>query len=304
MTRSLTLTGALLTLAACSGGDVAQPPGFFFGSNDPDTGGNGLGYADDASQLNDLDGQTSKLRMVRYVRDPNTGAARFLTSDDVLEQIDSENFTVTFADETITFVEREAFRADGSSIRSRTLDGNFAQVLEFNSGASVNPVNEETVGYTIVGFETNPAEIASTTGRVFYAGTSFYAGTVSDLDGNVLDDGFRGSTSAFFEADFGSGNITGSYTIDLEDETSVSREVFELELAPTAIIGNGFAGDLTVANCGAGFTCTSASEIGGVFYGPEADNIGGIVGFDITKQNANGDGIAVIGAGGFVAGLD
>ena len=62
------------------------------------------------------------------------------------------------------------------------------------------------------------------------------------------------------------------------------------------------AGDLVFDACPSGITCRSDAGIGGVFYGPDANEISGIIDLDVsTTDNTSGDTDRFVGAAGFTA---
>jgi len=122
----LICTSAILTLAACSGGgsgsgggDAAQSA-LFFGSTDPTASASGLAFADENSELNDLDGQTTQVRMIRFINDNQTGETRFEITDETatFSDLPRDDFTISFGGETIIFTDSEGTAAAGTLVVS------------------------------------------------------------------------------------------------------------------------------------------------------------------------------------------
>lgn len=183
---------------------------------------------------------------------------------------------------------------DRSVIRITELDESNSVVRLFQvlaDGIDGGRIEEKEFAHFVVGFETNPDDIAVLTGTVSYFG---------NIDGVLLNAAGSGGAS---------GNVTGSIDQTATFDTS---EVFgdvnlrtdgaeiDLVLAPVAIAGNGFAGDLAAEPCSTG-TCTSNSEIGGVFMGPDGGFIGGVIDLDISIEDSNGNTTDFIGNAGFIA---
>lgn len=282
-----------LSLAACSssgGGDDAPDRnlGLFFGSNDPEQARNGFDYADADTVLSDLEGQTFTVRVVRATVDEETGEVRQETTDEILEFQDSENLTITLDGKVLNIVDGEAPADDGDVFTLREArTGRAVRAFVLEKGEP-NPFEgiEFEIGSSsfLIGAETNPEQIPDS-GSVNYS-DSFSINPVA---------GRQEALNVFvsLDADFGSSAISG----DVDLRGADFRPLFDLELAPTEIIGNGFAGDLTCSTA----NCTSNSEIGGVFFGDEAAEIGGLINLDVTTTDSIGGTTNLIGTGAFVA---
>lgn len=288
----------MTTLAACGGGGGDDQPGLFFGSTDPAASRSGLDYADGTQNLTDLEGQTHTVRVVRVVTNKVTGVVEQIISNETLTLTpsgDGEEFTITLDGETLTFVDEVAERADGTFLtQSDPSDSpslNHAILYElFASPEDGGPEDELTQANFVTGFETSPDAAALTTGTVFYEG-EFDGGGNSGSQGNEFEGDF------ILVADFGTSTISGDVTLTSFD-TAFGRSTVEFDLAQTAITGNGFAGDLTLTSCSIG-TCTSDAEIGGVFYGPNAEEVAGLIFVDVTATNDAGETDQVSGTAAF-----
>ncbi|MEM9788537.1 MAG: transferrin-binding protein-like solute binding protein [Pseudomonadota bacterium] len=295
-----TFTVIGLSTAACSSGggggdDVPERNlGLFFGSTDPAQARNGFAYADADTNLADLEGQTFTVRVVRATVDEETGEVRRETTDEVVEFQDEDNLTITLDGEVLNIVEDRLIADNGDVFTLRESGGGSAVqafVLEKRE-PDTDPFGDVGVSLGsssfLIGAETNPDQIAALSGSVTYK------------DGFVINPVVGGPNAlqalVTLEADFGSSTISG----DVELAQNGTGLEVGLELAPTAITGNGFAGDLTVGFCGEA-SCTSDSAIGGVFFGDEGTEIGGLIDLDVTTTDADGVTTDLIGSGAFVA---
>lgn len=297
--RPTLISATVLVLAACgsSGGgeDAApEPGGLFFGSTDPAASGNGLAFAGGGGNINNLEGQTATILIPRTIVNDGTGEGLQELFEGQITFGSGTDITLIVDGEMLNFVDGVATRDDGSIIRITELDERNSQVLLFQvlaDGIDGGRIEEKEFAHFVVGFETNPDDIAVLTGTVSYVG---------NIDGVLLNAAGSGGAS---------GDVTGSIDLTATFDTSevfgdvnlvTDAAVIDLVLDPVAITGNGFAGDLTAEFCTAG-TCTSNSEIGGVFMGFNATHIGGVIDLDVSIEDANGNTTDFIGNAGFIA---
>ncbi len=300
LSKRLLSVSVVAGLAACSSGgggdDAPQRSAFNFGTTDANASANGLDFADAASTLTDVDGQTVTVRMVRHVTDAETGEAVLQVTNETIsiENLDDETLIATIGGETISFVDGAGVRADGSGIFvSEFGTGEFSEV---NSLFGYPDEGEQTEGLFVVGLETNPEVVQALAGQVIYTGFIEGYGTETTNDGEpfVSEAFFDGSIE--IAADFATQQISGSSSIALSAGTE-----FEFDVADAAITGNGFGADLTLVSCSDGLTCTSNSDIGGVFFGPNGEELAGIAGLDLSTIDADGNTLDYVAAGGFLA---
>ncbi|MEO0903807.1 MAG: transferrin-binding protein-like solute binding protein, partial [Pseudomonadota bacterium] len=161
----------------------------------------------------------------------------------------------------------------------------------FANGDFGGRIDQIEFAHFIVGAETNPDAIPLLPGTVLYTGG--VRGLLFNEAGSAGASGALSGTVQLSVA-FGAGTVSGDVFLNT-DGPNVT-----LELAPTDITGNGFAGDLTIVSCTIG-TCTSNSEIGGVFMGEFAESIGGILDLDIGVTDSEGNTSDLVGNGGFIA---
>ncbi|MDX8353130.1 transferrin-binding protein-like solute binding protein [Cognatiyoonia sp. IB215182] len=282
-----------LSFAACSSGDGGddlpeRDLGLFFGSTDPQQARNGVDYADATTELSDLEGQTFTVRVVRVTEDEETGEVRQETTDEIVNFQDEENLTITLDVATLNIVDGEAPADDGDVFTLRRREGSSVQgfVLEKRDPDAIT-INIGTSSF-LIGAETNPDQIDALTGSVTYTAPL----QINPVVGNR--NSLRGDVT--LEANFASSTVSGDVTLA---QVGTGVEV-GLDLAPAAITGNGFAGDLTIGTCSEA-SCTSDSEIGGVFFGNNGAEIGGLINLDVTISDADGTTTDLIGTDAFVA---
>jgi len=301
------LTGSLCLIAACSNGgggggddggggdggggnDDVQQSALFFGSTDPDASRSGLDYADGTQSIEDLEGEPLNVRVALIQGDRTVGVDDFNTSitDEVLTLTpgsEGDSFSITLNGETVAFVNRDAVTGDQPTLRG--FDLSFFSDFEARDHVRVMRVIDSniqetfTIGHFVIGFETAPGSDALTTGSATYQGDVEGFSNVGDLSESDLDGGFT------LNASFADSQIDGRVILSPFD-TAFGRGTADFDLAPTDITGNGFAGGLTVTACSFE-VCTGDAEIAGAFFGPNADEVGGVITFDLDVTNADGD---------------
>ncbi len=287
------LMGSMTALAACAGAggdDVGGQDAMILGNTDPAAPRSGLDYADGTQDLDDLKGQTHSVRVVRNINQDVVDIAEQVVSDERLTFTAGEarnSLTLTLDGETLTFIDGAATRADGSdiSIHDQAAFASLEHVIVSQiiaEGAAGGRPGETTHGHFVTGFETNPEAAAVTTGSATYAGV---------INGDISTGGGLGAVDGTFtlNAAFDDGLVSGDF--DLEDLVS-------LALAPTAITGNGFAGDLTVTDCRNG-DCAADSQIGGIFFGPNAEEVAGAIVLNLTTGIGTEEVNQINGTAGF-----
>ncbi len=291
---------ALIGLTACGGGGgggggnadpTPEPPGLFFGTTDPAASGNGADFASGNGNASDLDGQTYNVRIVRTTGDTASGQISQEINEGVMVRIDAANYGLNANGETLTFVNGFANNGTIQGFARPNLPSNHAAVYRLLSGAALSGQGTKSdIAYFVIGAETNPETIETLPGSVSYEGSFEAVGVRAD----DLPRGIPATGNIELTADFGSNTVAGNVFLTAEDVD------YDLSLDPTAITGNGFAGDLTIADC-SGVTCTSDSQIAGVFFGPNAEEIAGITQLDLSSTDAEGNTSFFTGSGGFTS---
>lgn len=190
--------------------------------------------------------------------------------------------TMEILGETVTIVDGVGELTTGEEVRltyETNRAGTYAAAIDATV-SSMNGINGETA--FVVGAETRASTIsARTTGTLTYVGDFQATGSVGGVNTQTEYEG--GITVV---VDFASDDA--DFTLDgvLDGSTDVDLEGTGLDIS-----GNGISGDL---DCDLG--CSgSASEVDATFYGPDANELGGVLIIDVT---ANGD--TYEGVGNFV----
>lgn len=303
----LALPVLCLALAACGGSNSNAPvdrlAAIAFGSTNPAEAANGLPYASDETNNLDLVGQNIKALSATNVLDQATGEGTIAVDTSVLEFIDGENFTVHVNGETLEFRGNQATRDNGDVLRA------FVTSFEGASQIRISPTapagNELFNSNLVFGFETNPETIATLSGSARYGVFLFASGTLKE-DG-VPVAGATGNAGGFtiLTADFDTGTVNGSGELRVGKSTSFDGAIqplgnLDFSLVEADIVGNGFQTGLTATGCSNPGACSSDSQIGGVFYGENAEQLWGIGVLDLTITDEDGTIIEFEGSGAFV----
>ena len=302
---------ALLLLAACGGGgggggsDSSSAPTnttgqqLSFATTDSDASSNGLPFANSASTVADVEGAGEiDIKVVRALTDYDSGTTQLVISDETVtidnfEGADLDVLTITLDGET--FVVGGANPTDNANgepwFIDRFTSGDASETLSILSYAGEeNPdfTGEfDSEAFFVVGFETDPDEIANLVGEIIYTGEFAGFGQLIDADGTDINI----SSEVFIGGDI---DITANFNDDTADGvlTAVESDIsFDTEFSAD-IEGNGFAANLTCTN-----GCTdSASGIAGAFYGEDGLETSGIIGFDVQTEEGQ-----FIGGAGFTA---
>jgi len=287
-------------LSGCGGsggsaqGDTDDIPEIFFGSTDPAMSRSGLAYADGTQSRGTVGGT---VRVIRVVTDTQTGIATETITDETLNIFSGQedNFSLTLDGETLVFVGNDATRADMTEITGlipSTFDNlNHVAIMRlFANEASDGRDDEITIAHFVSGFETTPGSTALTTGSATYTGP--VQGTT---DTGVLSGRIEGTFT--LNAEFGGGAVSGDVVLSRID-TALGSATASFDIGTRNIIGNGFAGALTLTDCSFA-SCETESEIGGVFYGPNAEEVAGVISLDLTVTDAMAQTDQVNGNAGF-----
>lgn len=151
--------------------------------------------------------------------------------------------------------------------------GTYAGAVELISYGSdqagvLNAVDGET--HYVFGFETDPAYI--TPGSANYSG-----GFLANGLNNGVEAEYEGAIT--FAVNFGGNNVTGAIDGTIANTTDV-----DLTLGNTSVVGSGFNGALTCdAGCSGG-----AGTVDATFYGPNAEELGGVLALDFGNFEGAG----------------
>lgn len=222
---------------------------------------------------------------------------------------------VTMDGETVIFTQDDIKPGSGGFVLSKVVDGEEISIWNYTgtwdqvaSGSDdlmtkyVMPLGgyigmEDGVGadaYGVVGMETPEEFIAESSAKASYSGRLWSRFYRDDAPNGA--DRINMEADVALNADFGaakiSGKIDGMEFYDQEESWSADEEDGYWQINETDIVGNGFSTDLThVGDEGnPGFV---SSEFEGTFYGPEAEEAAGTMGFEVNP----GDDITYVGSG-------
>jgi len=311
----LVIIPSLVCLAACGSNsgssdsdqtvvEAAQiEENFFFplpGTRAGASPSSGLGFATNDSALEDVDGAGEiNVQVVRTVTDHEAGETRLVLTNEVAEftSIFSDVASITIDGETLVFdfgSNPESVPGGQLWIVETPLTGDVSGIVNayvYESAENPSLSGEfDSDAYFVVGFETDPAEIAALTGTATYVGEMFGYGQVVDAnDGSLLDSEVEIEGEITINADFADlGTVNGGFSAEMSGGFD-NRFANSVEMDFDADLdGNGYVANL---NCSSGCS-ENASEIAGAFFGKDAIETTGVVAFDITEtledQNAPG----------------
>ena len=271
-------SAAIFLLAACGGGGEGQvvPPVV----NEE----NGLSYGAEGQSLQDAEetevsmdaasfqaGGSATIARSTILLDANFFAGE--TSDlDGTINIFGQEVTITNGAGTLPTGENVVLTFE--SVRA----GTYAAALEATI-SSIGKINGEAA--YVFGFETNPDVIAArVTGGLIYAGDFQAFGSVNGVANTQTE--YEGGITV--TVDFsGSGNADVVLEGTLNGSASADLTGNGIEIS-----GNSFTGNLA---CTAGCSGSGSSTIDATFYGPDADELGGVIGVGIAVGGETFDGV-------------
>lgn len=301
----------LAFIAGCgdSGGgsdDVARSS-LNLGTTSTELGRNGIPFAGEMDELPELavgDSFDAKITVLR-VTSPEGGTSTSVSpSDETITLTKTGESSVMF---TLTYDGQEvSLNPDDFDGWVELPDG---RILEFYDGSVGGgsflielvefDEEEDLIGtsYTVLGMETNPETLVALgndpdIGSVFYSGDFIGAGATNEA----------GVTTGPLEIIYGDVYIEASFADMLMDGEIDMRDydgddMFSLEFEGAAIVGNGFGTSDVDVSCGE-LSCDGTAEIGGAFFGENADSVGGLVEFDVSSPDSD---VSLSGGGGFHA---
>jgi hypothetical protein len=268
---------ALVALTACGGGGGTGGGGGGGGGVDPTPGSNGLPFGAVGQTLSAAEGETVTMRSASFqFGNAPTIETVTITVDADFFQGNSENLdgTITILGEPnpIRITNGTGTLSSGQEVvltYETNRSGTWVAAVEA-SADSFNGAEATQTAY-VFGFETNPTTVATGV-----TGTSTYTGdfqSFGSLNGaNNVDTEFAGGMNVVV-------NFTGAGTasVDLTDAriNGVGTEV-DMD-GQFGLAGNGFTGSLACD-----FGCSGSGEIDATFYGPNADELGGVLTFDVA----------------------
>lgn len=309
MSPSVQFKLATVLLVFAVGGCASSLPGFYGPdaplAHDAAILPNGQPYATATSTLADLEGAGPiQVRVVRSHVDLDTGITKLLVSDEFLTlSLDGisnylGNISITIDGETLHFVGHEPTGANdldwGVEMISMGEASGTGDVFTNVSENKTAPFDTEA--FFAFGFQTNPAEIEALRGSATYVGDFRGWGPVLDPGSNlVLLSETEVSGEILLFASFDGGTVDGGLDgIFAADDRAFTALFF------ATIEGNGFSAPIETFYCDQA-TCTSRSEVAGVFYGADALETSGIIGLDVTVRPEDGVPYRFVSGGVFTA---
>ncbi len=269
VTKSMILI-ALLATTACGGG--GEDPVVT-----PDPGPNGLSYGVVGQDLSDAEGTQMSLATAGYTTGSGaavtqggtvTLATNFLTGGPAnLSALDA---TIEMFGETVTISSGSGTLANGNVVTltyepDRT--GEYAGAISIANHTSGGIYQGETA--YVFGFESDPADMET-------------IGTVNYSDG-FLAQGISGASEAEYEGTIAIAvNFAGTATGTLDGVVGGSTDM-DMTLSGGTLSGNTITAGL---DCSVG--CSGDGDLDATFYGPNADELGGVLAIDTNTFEGAG----------------
>ena len=286
--------------------------GYSSRSSDADfvIGENVLEFADGVQTLADIEERTFNVTVARFVRDTDTGEGSIRVSEETVTLAsgfttgEATDLTLSLDGDVLTFVNGRAAMGSGQTVwgylnfkldrpTTHSATGGFYSYEKYLE-ASESTV-QETEGYFAIGFQTDPDEILEMSGPMEYLGEYHGFGQLLDVENRLLDDELvtngRISITVDFDRSSASGVLNGVF------DPKGADDAYQMFFVDAPLDGNSFAAAPDMV-CAPGAACTSATNLGGSFFGPEADEISGVIGFDETTEIGDTT-TRFIGAAGF-----
>ncbi len=283
----------LLALAACGGTEASVDNGGGGGGAGGDDGGGGGGgpilpAIDDSTAIS----QTTRIANFQIGDGASIGQNASITLD--AGYLSAINGTVQIFGQSVS-ITNGAGRVNGQDVRveiDASSVGAFAvPVSVFSySGPQSNPATAGGEAAFVVGSETASSFLAAQAGSVNYRG-GFAVQGILEIGGGQEGAELEGDITvnvSFGGTDTATATLNGAY-----DPASGGPRNVTLTLNNAPISGNGFSGTLTCTTS----NCSDNSTIDATFYGPEAEEVGGVLAIDINRS-----GEVYQGAGTFVIG--
>lgn len=269
-------------------------------------GPNGLEFASEEQSLSDIEGQSFSVTVARFVRERDTNESVVVVSDEAVNLASgftagvAEDMTLTLDGEELTFVNGHATMASGQSVWAylnynlvHSATGGFYSYDKYVpsfEGAAI-----DTEGYFAIGFQTDPDDLVELAGELKYRGEYHGFGQLIDADGGLLKEELetvgRISITVNFESSNASGVLNGVF------DPVGDANTYNMFFLDAPINGTSFAAAPDM-DCQPGATCTSATSLGGSFFGPDGAEISGVIGFDEMTEIGNSS-TRFVGAAGF-----
>jgi hypothetical protein len=283
MKNFLALSAALTTLAACADTVIEIPD--LPGGPDTTRAQASTGYATGPSD--DPAGVTFTVTDTPFISFSNTSTSATELSFTV--QLSEDGSTLTLnADGQEIVLTRTSGTTFGDPIIgpvavSLTEQSDFLPVSIYNVTLGLG-TDQIVTGSFPVGFDTDPATVAATTGQVNYTGTALLYAAQSQ-SGNSEATTIAGTFD--LNADFDAPqSVSGTMSFDAStSDPNLQFPAFSLDVLPGAIDGNRFSGDIAVqvgSSLGDDRTL-DGMDYDGRFYGVDAEAVAGTMAGSVTE---------------------
>jgi len=309
-----TMAGSCLLACGGSGSTAVVQDGYVLTAG---ADGSGLPFAavDGPDDLSGLSvGDTIKIRYVRY--EDISGTPQLVTSTETITVIPDTlggggfDLQTTLDDTTVDLDVDVAFLPELYAVvvlpdeEFIAIDpselGAYSTVYQLYSSAPSRFIGTRQ-GYFALGFNTDPETVADKSGTAEFGGDFLGQGAVLDADNEVIRSLTTVRGDIDLSVDFSNGSISGEISSGQIGGLGGELRAIRGSIPETTINRNTFQTALPDIVCN-GLSCASDSAIGGGFYGPNADEVTGIITFDVTGTDEfTGTTERFISAAGFVA---
>ncbi len=170
---------------------------------------------------------------------------------------------------------------------------------DFSSGATSFDI-DSTFGFATVGIQTPASVVANQTATATYTGRMDFRTYPNTLTAREALSRVSYFGDLSMNVNFDANTIRGTANLSKSvEDTGTDVLVGVVTFASAPIIGNGFDGDFTLDNAlhdDIGLNATPTGNYSGNFFGPNANDLAGVMRFNGTNANEN-----VFGYGGFGA---
>lgn len=248
-----------------------------------------------ASVVADAGDQTEASTNTTSIRFGTGFFSQNATGQDAVVQAFGEEITVTGGEGTLSNGQTVRIFFDPDAMGDYAGTAQIVTYGALENPLPLDPINGES--HVLFGFLTDPEIVEKrVAGNVEFVsdlaafGQVSVNGTPAEVTGGVEFDGAI-EVQVNFGSNWMSAQLQGTFQAD--DQTIGVA----LEMDPTAFRGNTFGGDFRCAN-GAG--CTTNTSLDGGFYGPNAEELGGVVSLN-TQHAVGATTYGFQGSGSFVA---
>ncbi|WP_342078165.1 transferrin-binding protein-like solute binding protein [Yoonia sp. SS1-5] len=303
--RSLVIVAGA-ALAGCGGGGGGDGGP----ANRALPGANGLDYGFAGQRLDEAETVevSARAALLQDGADPFIGPTQITFGPGFFSNPPSgQSAEVEIFGEPVTITNGEGTLSNGQTVRINfdpTAAGTYAGAISLISYGSQQPgpppFANDGEEHFVFGFETNPDTIEDFRG---IRGTAVYAGSFSasgivydDVDNIVGDLGTEMTGTVTFDVGFDTGTVGGTLEGTYTTGTTPVDVSLILDENITDLNNTGFAG---ILECGTAPNCSSISTVEGDFFGPNAEELGGVVSLNVINDVGGAD-LNYTGAGSFI----